>query len=136
MRFSISGKTREAVAQRANYKCEYCQVNSDDMFLSFELDHVIPLKHGGTNSLENLAYACPHCNQHKGSDFATILDQEIVPLFNPRIENWADHFIIKDGEIIFRSRIGEASIKIFRFNEPDLIILRQVLMKLGRYSGF
>jgi HNH endonuclease len=136
MRFSISGKTRKAVAQRANNKCEYCQVNSDDMFLSFELDHIIPLKHGGTDGFENLAYACPHCNQHKGSDFATILDQEIVPLFNPRIDNWTDHFVVKGGEVISKSRIGEASIKIFRFNEPDLIILRQILMKIGRYSGF
>ncbi len=133
MRFFISEKIRKAVAQRANYQCEYCRIHSNDMFLSFELDHIIPIKHGGTSDLENLAFACPHCNQHKGSDFVTISRKQIVRLFNPRVNNWLDHFEVINGEIISKSKIGEASIKIFRFNEADLIILRQILSKTGHY---
>ena len=41
------------------------------IYLAFEVDHIIPLKHGGSNPIENLTYACPHCNHYKGSDFAT-----------------------------------------------------------------
>ena len=133
MRQSISERARQLVAERANFKCEYCRIHSDDMFLSFELDHIIPLKHGGTNDMENLAFACPHCNQHKGSDFATIFGNEIVRLFNPRLDNWLDHFEAINCEIISKSKVGEASIKIFRFNEPDLLILRQILSEAGRY---
>ena len=133
MRQSISEKTRQLVAERANFKCEYCRIHSNDMFLSFELDHIIPFKHGGTNDMENLAFACPHCNQHKGSDFATISGNEIVRLFNPRLDNWLDHFEIINSEIISKSKVGEASIKIFRFNEPDILILRQILSETGRY---
>lgn len=103
------------------------------MFLSFEIDHIIPVKHGGANGFDNLAFACPHCNQHKGSDFATIYENEIIRLYNPRIDNWLDHFGIDGAKIVSKSKFGEASIKIFRFNEPDLLILRQILKVAGRY---
>lgn len=133
MRIAISEKIRKEVAERANHKCEYCQIHMDDMFLSFELDHILPIKHGGSSEIENLALACPHCNQHKGSDFATIVNAEVVRLFNPRIDNWQESFIVVKGEILSKSKIGEASIKIFRFNEPDRVILRQLLASIGRY---
>ncbi len=133
MRQAIPEKIRNFVANRANFRCEYCQIHSDDMFLSFEIDHVIPLKHGGTNATENLAFACPHCNQHKGSDFATLFGDDIVRLFNPRLEKWSAHFETFNGLISPKTRIGEASLKIFKFNQPDLLILRQILSEEGRY---
>jgi len=77
MRQLISEKTRQLVAGRANFKCEYCRIHSDDMFLSFELDHIIPLKHGGTNDMENLAFACPHCNQHEALILLQFLEMKL-----------------------------------------------------------
>lgn len=133
MRQSIPEKVRQRVVSRAGSRCEYCRIHSDDLFLSFEIDHIIPVKHGGSNDLDNLALACPHCNQHKGSDFATILDNEIVRLFNPRTDNWDEHYQVANGLIVSHTKIGTASIKIFRFNHPDLVILRQLLIQLGRY---
>jgi hypothetical protein len=135
MRKTISDKTRLMVAQRAEFRCEYCRIHSADLFLSFEIDHIIALKHGGNNHPDNLAYACPHCNQHKGSDFATLLNDfnDIVRLFNPRIDNWNIHFEAVNGEIVAQTRIGEASVKIFRFNQPDLLIIRRLLTQVGRY---
>lgn len=135
MRRGVSEKVRRLVAERAEFRCEYCRIHSDDMFLSFEIDHVIPIKHGGNNAIDNLALACPHCNQHKGSDFATLLDnfEDIVILFNPRIHQWATHFEVMDGEILPKTRIGQARVKIFRFNQPDLLILRQLLIQAGCY---
>jgi HNH endonuclease len=135
MRKTISDKIRLIVAKRAEFRCEYCRIHSDDLFLSFEIDHIIALKHGGGNHPDNLAYACPHCNQHKGSDFATLLNDfnDIVRLFNPRIDHWFDHFEAINGEILAQTRIGEASIKIFRFNQPDLLIIRRLLTQAGRY---
>ncbi len=134
MRFPVSDKIRKTVEHRVNHRCEYCQIHSNDMFLSFELDHIIPIKHGGSNDFENLALACPHCNQHKGSDFATIFKNQIIRLFNPRVDKWPDHFEVFNGEINSKSKVGEASIKIFHFNEPDLIILRQLLSKNWSYD--
>ena len=104
-------------------------------FIAFEIDHIVSLKHGGGNEYDNLAYACPHCNQHKGSDLTTFLESydDIVVLFNPRKQDWSEHFEAIDGEILPLTRIGQASVKIFRFNEPDLIILRRILTEVGRY---
>ncbi|MCY7351822.1 MAG: HNH endonuclease [Cytophagaceae bacterium] len=133
MRQAISEKTRRLVAERANFRCEYCQIHSDDLFLSFEIDHIIPLKHGGSHAIGNLAFACPHCNQHKGSDFATLFGDEIVRLFNPRTDPWLTHFESRNGEILPKTRVGEASAKILRFNQPDQLILRQILSQAGRY---
>ena len=72
-RVAIPVKIRDLVAQRALYRCEYCQIHEDDHFLAFHIDHILALKHGGTDNIENLAWACPTCNTYKGTDFATFL---------------------------------------------------------------
>lgn len=135
MRQTIPAKVREFVAQRVEYRCEYCRFHADDLFLSFEIDHIVSLKHGGGNEPENLAFACPHCNVHKGSDLTTFLDDydDIVRLFKPRTDVWTAHFDVVDGEIIPLTRIGQATVKMLRFNQPDLIMLRRLLMQAGRY---
>jgi hypothetical protein len=60
---------------------------------------------------ENLALACAICNGNKGPNLASIdpLSGEIVPLFNPRTQNWNDHFEIHGAEIIGRIAIGRAT---------------------------
>lgn len=83
------------VRQRANYLCEYCHTSEKWQYVTFTIDHVIPLNQGGLNSLENLALACFHCNRRK-SNKLTAIDSESgqdVNLFNPRLENCQDYFI-------------------------------------------
>lgn len=135
MRQPISTKVRRLIARRANYRCEYCHFHEDDLFLSFEVDHIVSVKHGGGNEIENLAYACPHCNNRKGSDLTTFLDDydDIVVLFNPRKHEWTEHFTVQNGQFIAKTRIGQATIKLLHVNQPDLIILRQLLTQAGRY---
>ena len=135
MRQPIPEKIRRFVALRASHHCEYCHVHQDDSFLAFEIDHIISLKHGGGNEIENLALTCPHCNQHKGSDLTTILENydDIIVLFNPRKEEWTEHFDTQNGEIIGKTRIGKATIKLLQLNQPDLLISRQILSQSGRY---
>jgi 5-methylcytosine-specific restriction endonuclease McrA len=65
---------RQQIAERAGYRCEYCRVREEDSFLPFEIDHIVSLKHGGGNEDGNLAFACPHCNQYKGTDLVTYLE--------------------------------------------------------------
>ncbi len=135
-RVAIPDKVRDLVAQRALYRCEYCRIHQEDHFLAFQIDHILALKHGGTNSLVNLAWACPFCNNHKGTDFATFLKpfDDIVPLFNPRIHIWAKHFTTENAEIFPLTRIGEATIKILKMNDSDVLIFRQILVQIGRYA--
>jgi hypothetical protein len=132
----ISEKKRIYIAQRANFRCEYCLI--PDMFLAtiFHIEHIRSIKHGGKNDLENLAYACPHCNQNKGSDIATFLSDEsneIIRLFNPRTDIWANHFENNIGQIIGLSNIGIATSKLLDFNQIERLILRKELFSIGLY---
>ena len=34
---------RKVVAERASYRCEYCQISALDTFFAFHIDHVISL---------------------------------------------------------------------------------------------
>jgi hypothetical protein len=132
----ISAKIRNQVALRARFRCEYCQVQEEDMYLAFEIDHVIAQKHGEGHELSNLAYCCPHCNQHKGTDLATFIEEceDLVRLFNPRTDSWETHFSTSFGEIIAKTTTGQATIKLLKLNAPDLLILRRILTEAGRYS--
>ena len=85
---------RDAVARRAAFRCEYCQLPERWTSLPFQLDHVIAEKHEGETSLDNRAYACLHCNSFKGPNLAGHDKDtgDIVRLFNPRLDLWDDHF--------------------------------------------
>ena len=115
--------------------CEYCKVDEEDHFLTYHIDHFIGIKHGGTNDLENLIWACPYCNQNKGSDLVTVISSiaEYIPIFNPRKQKWSVHFYAENGEIIPKTLTGEATIKLLKFNYPDILIFRQILFQNGRY---
>ena len=88
---------RKFVAHRANHCCEYCQLHENDAYYSHQIEHIVSLKHGGLTILLNLAFACSHCNNHKGSDLATMLlpNRTLIGLFNPREHVWAEHFEIR-----------------------------------------
>ncbi len=126
---------RRLIAKRAGFRCEYCRMYESDSFLPFEVDHIISLKHGGGHEPENLAYTCPHCNQNKGTDLTTFLKsyKDIVAIFNPREQHWFEHFAVEEGEILAKTRIGEATIKLLKLNEPERLILRRLLAEIGRY---
>ena len=131
----ITQIVRKEVANRANQKCEYCLMPEEFSFLPFHIDHIVSQKHGGGNEIENLAYACPHCNQNKGSDLTTFLEnyQDLERLFNPRLDQWKDHFEAIEGEIQANTRIGQATLKLLRLNEPERLTIRRILSEVGIY---
>lgn len=99
------------------------------------IDHIISLKHGGENSSENLAYACLPCNLNKGADLGSINPKtgELVRFFNPRRDQWSEHFCFNDALIEPLTDIGEVTVRIFQFNTKDRILERKLLMELNQY---
>jgi hypothetical protein len=77
----VPAALRREVIERAGNRCEYCRLPAEVAFYPHEVDHVIAEKHGGTNNIDNLAFACWRCNRHKGSDL-TSFDPETA-LINP-----------------------------------------------------
>lgn len=61
----VSKRLRYEVLRRDNYTCRYCGAFAPVAVL--EVDHVIPRKHGGTDTLENLVTACDACNNGKAA---------------------------------------------------------------------
>lgn len=82
------------VARRARHRCEYCRAPEAVFNLELEVEHVFPRSEGGPDELHNLALACRSCNLRKATarqarDPST---GQIVPLFNPRVDDWSEHF--------------------------------------------
>lgn len=130
----LSNKLKELVPKRANFRCEYCLLSAEFSYFPFHIEHIISIKHGGKSTSLNLAFACPLCNLKKGSDIATFLTNPntLIRFFNPRTDNWDDHFHAENtGLIVAKTTIGAATIKIFNFNHPDSIIERSEMMRFG-----
>ena len=87
--------------------------------------------------MDNLALACQGCNGHKhtkteGNDPVTA---EVVPLYNPRQNNWDEHFCWNDDFtlIVGVSSIGRATVETLQLNRENLVNLRQVLYAMGEH---
>jgi hypothetical protein len=130
----LTKRLKELVPKRANFRCEYCRLSAELSYFPFHIEHIISIKHGGKTISINLAFACPLCNLKKGSDIATLINNSmtLVRFFNPRTDNWDEHFDIEDtGLIVAKTNIGEATIKIFNFNHIDSIIERAEMIRFG-----
>ena len=133
----ITEALRDEVARRAHHRCEYCLIHEDDIAFRPHIDHIVSRKHGGLSDIENLAYACVLCNRRKGSDVTSIYGAsgEIVRLFHPRHDLWADHFQLDGNLIRGRSDVGRATTELLKFNAPERLAERSLLQSLGSYPS-
>lgn len=133
----INEELRRLVANRANYFCEYCLVAEADRSSTYQVDHIISVKHGGSTTTDNLCYACIYCNLQKGTDLGSINWQtgELVRFSNPRRDFWGEHFRLDEAVIQPLTDIAEVTARIFDFNNEERILERQALMEVGRYPS-
>ena len=133
----ISIKTRQLVARRAEFRCEYCLIHENDTFFGCEIDHIVSKKHGGSNEQENLAYACLFCNRHKGTDVGSIhpTTGELIRFFNPRKDHWNKHFQLNGMTIDPLTDIGEVTVRLFALNNPERLLERDALISIGAYPA-
>jgi HNH endonuclease len=121
------------VWERAGDRCEYCQLPAAFHPAPFQIDHIIARQHGGKTELENLALACVHCNRFKGPNVAgpDPDTREIVRLFHPRRDSWADHFVWDGPELKARTQIGRVTIAVLVINDPEVVAVRRALQDEG-----
>jgi hypothetical protein len=133
----FSPELQDQVRQRANYLCEYCHTSEKWQYVQFTIDHVIPIKQGGSERLENLALACFHCNRYKSSRQAAIdpETQQMTDLFNPRSQAWADHFIWSADKltILGQSATGRATIDVLKLNRERIQLIREADLAVNRH---
>lgn len=122
----VPAALRREVIKRAGNRCEYCLLPSEIAFYPHEVDHVIAEKHGGVTEIDNLAFSCWRCNRHKGSDL-TSFDPEtrqLSPLFNPRIQIWAEHFAYQGERIVGITKEGRTTVYLLRLNGEERLLER------------
>ena len=125
----IPAELRRLVVDRSKSRCEYCLILETDTFCGCQIDHVIAEKHGGATTESNLAYTCAFCNRHKGSDIGSIADSsgEFTRFYNPRTDDWNQHFKFENYQVVPLSPIGETTCKILQINDPDRVLERKVI---------
>jgi HNH endonuclease len=111
----------QIIRQRAQFRCEYCHYPELLSSAPLSVEHLQPQSLGGDDRLDNLALACRRCNERR-YNFTTGIDPETqteIPIFNPRQQNWSDHFIwsIDSVRIIGTTEIGRATCNRLDLND-------------------
>ena len=124
------------VWNRARSICEYCHISHSCDSLPFQVDHIIARKHDGKDSADNLALTCFTCNNRKGTDIAGLDPEthELTRLFNPREDNWTEHFVWRGAELHGKTAIGRTTVRILRINLAHRVEVRASLLAEGRFA--
>jgi HNH endonuclease len=123
------------IAERARYRCEYCHTPQIVTAQTFHIDHIVPQVLGGQTQLNNLCYACPHCNLHK-SDRIQAHDPRtgrLVRLFNPRPDHWDEHlrWSTTYTRLLPRTAIARATVAALDLNTDIFVNARKLWLVLG-----
>ena len=128
---------RDLVAGRAGNCCEYCLSQVEFSPDSFSVDHIVPRSRGGTDDLNNLAFACLGCNGRKSIAITEPdpITGEDVRLYNPRLDKWKTHFAWSPDflYLIGLTPIGRATIERLKLNREGVVNLRRALYKLDKH---
>lgn len=123
---------RQKVAEQAGHRCGYCLTPAAKARGGMSIEHIIPEALGGLTEENNLWLACYYCNSYKG-DLISAPDPFsglVVPLYNPRVQTWKEHFawqLSEDEQIIItgRTAIGRATVEALKLNRPHLLHARK-----------
>ena len=90
-----------------------------------------------TKTLANLAWSCPDCNAHKGSDLSGLDPKtgKLERLFNPRTDRWNEHFAWNGAELAGRTSIGRVTVALLQINREERIAVRRELMAAALFPG-
>lgn len=131
----ITADLRELVVTRAGLRCEYCRLSQLGQEATFHIDHVRPRSADGPTTPENLALACVSCSLRKWAK-QTATDPETgeeVPLFNPREQNWHDHFRWESERVMGLTPTGRATLESLAMNRPIILAIRSEETLRGRH---
>ena len=131
----MADESLEFVATRAGRRCEYCQMHQSLQGATFDLEHIIPRALGGSSDSSNLALACPSCNLHKADRTSTSISSngDSIPFFNPRLDEWGNHFEWDDYTPIAKSEIGRVTIQSLDLNHERRIRIRRAEQLFGLF---
>ncbi len=106
----ISEKLKAKIRRQAKNRCGYCLLPQSLNPNLLEIEHLLATANGGTDKEENLWLACRLCNGYKGMQVECVDPQtgETVLIFNPRTENWNEHFKWNNEKIVGKTACGRS----------------------------
>ena len=124
---------QQAVRSRARGLCEYCHAQQEFYAERFQIDHIVARQHGGETVLDNLALCCLECNARKGPNLTGIDPQsrQRADLFDPRQQDWNEHFAWHGATLIGLTPIGRATIALLAINRGPRVAVRLTLLEEG-----
>ncbi len=99
--------------------CGWCGSRIVDA--DFEIEHIISLRMGGSNQMENLACTCPDCNRQKGNQHPAKFAQMLTArggTITPLVQRIIDQYDL------------EARVQRGLFDEPDTTPRRSLIQPL------
>jgi hypothetical protein len=104
--------------------------------LPHEIDHIRAKKHHGPTTTLNTCLACASCNGFKGSNVAGFDPDSgvLVPLFNPRLDNWSDHFVWDGPILVGLTAVARATIDVLNINHHERAEHRRLLLETGLWE--
>lgn len=131
----IPRRLRDTVVERADNRCEYCQLAQAGQEATFHIDHIQPVADGGPTQEDNLALACVSCSLRK-ADRQISKDSEsgqLVRLFHPRTDAWEAHFRWEDEYLVGLTATGRVTIDVLALNRDKILWIRQEQMLRGEH---
>jgi hypothetical protein len=131
----VAAALRERVAAAARHRCGYCLTAEAVAGLPMEVDHIVPEALGGLTVEDNLWLACQPCNGHKSKRVSGTdpLTGKLARLFDPRRQNWADHFAWDEGgiRVVGLTPTGRATVAALQLNRVVLVAARKIWVAAG-----
>lgn len=120
---------RRKILLAAGHRCGYCLTNREFTAMPLHVEHLTPIAAGGETVEDNLWLSCPYCNGHKAAK-TDVQDPDtgtVVTLYNPRFQNWFEHFRWSDdGQLIIgQTAIGRATVEALHLNNSYLVRARR-----------
>lgn len=124
----ISESLKAQIEQEDRQRCCYCLTSAANSGIPMTFDHIQPRSKSGATSFENVCLACRTCNEYK-SDLTEAEDPltgKVVPLFNPRTQQWLEHFTwnLDTTKVEGVTAIGRATVIALRMNNPVIVAAR------------
>jgi hypothetical protein len=123
------------IRRRAEDRCEYCHLPQSCVEFTHPIDHIVARQHHGPTVADNLALSCVRCNRKKGPNLSGIDPQtgDVLLLFNPRRQQWRDHFRWHGLILVGTTETGRATIDVLGLNLSDRILVREAFSNSGEF---
>ncbi len=124
------------IREAARNRCGYCLSPQHLVMARLEIEHIIPRCRGGSSEESNLWLCCPICNRYKAdrTEFPDPESGDLVPLYNPRLQTWAEHFAWTENglAILGKTPVGRATVAALHLDDdPDAVEVRSYWVLAG-----